>query len=123
MTTSEIWNEEQPVGSLGLDIIVPAWIDADIDPATIAAIVKGKCASGAYMPAVEGYTARCTMDEHADTDGGVFDYLEEIYGEDWPVPEPGTTWAGSAVHYLSMAVEIWAVTTLSILEEWDGYTP
>ena len=49
----DLWNTGTPLNEIdGLDIDVPGWIDQDITPADVAAIVQGGCASGAYMPAV-----------------------------------------------------------------------
>ena len=49
----DIWNTETAISKIpGLEIDTPRWIDKDISPADIAAIIQGGCASGAYMPAV-----------------------------------------------------------------------
>ena len=104
MTDTDIlWNNDEPVTERGID--VPAWIDQDITPYDIAAIVQGGCASGAYMPAVTYHTARETMNEHGDD---VLSCIEDMYGKS-PEPPAGTSWSGIAVHYLSMAVELWAM--------------
>ena len=100
--TGILWDNDEPVTELGID--VPAWIDQDITPYDIAAIVQGGCASGAYMPAVTYHTARETMNEQGDE---VLKYIEESLGE-LPSPPTGESWSGIAIHYLSMAVELWA---------------
>jgi hypothetical protein len=61
MTGEDIWNCEQPVTDLLGNHAVPDWVQSDISPYDVAAIVQGGCASGAYMPAVTYYTARNTM--------------------------------------------------------------
>ena len=100
--SSVLWENDEPVTDL--DISVPAWIEQDISPQTVAAINQGGCASGSYMPAVTYYQARETMSEHGDD---VLDYIEEAYGELPPLPK-GESWSGMAVFYLSVAVELWA---------------
>lgn len=105
MNTDILWTHEDPVADLGID--VPAWIRQDIDGSTIAAIIQGGCASGAYMPAVTYYTARETMAEHGDD---VLQYLDESgTGE---VLEASELLAGNfsqlCVYLLSAAVEGWA---------------
>ena len=117
MTQAEIWNDERAISDVLAEELVPAWIDADITPSDVIAIVKGGCASGAYMPAVTYHTARKIMDEHGDQAEGVLDYLEEVYGDDMPRPEPSESWAGMAVFYLSAAVEGWASAMLQSLED------
>ena len=52
MTDQEIWNDDTPITDLDVDIEVPGWIEQDISPQDVAAIVQGGCESGAYMPAV-----------------------------------------------------------------------
>ena len=117
MTTTEIWNDERPLDELNLEDRVPAWINEDISPSDIIAIVEGGCASGAYMPAVTYHTAQQTMNKYGDAAEGVLDYLEEVYGDEMPQPTSDASWAGMACFYLSAAVELWAVTMLGILEE------
>lgn len=83
----------------------PAWFDTNYCTRyDIAAIQQGGCASGAYMPAVTYYQARQTMNEYGDD---VLEYIEEQYGE-LPAPPAASSWSGIAVHYLSLAVELWA---------------
>ena len=96
-----------------LDIYVPAWIDQDIDASTVTAIDQGGCASGAYMPAVTYHQARETMNEHGDD---VLEYIDGAYGE-VPSPPAGESWAGMAIFYLSVAVELWATGALQEIEE------
>lgn len=127
----EAWNNEEPVSELG--VTVPAWIDQDISPSEIAAIVLGGCASGAYMPAVTYYDAGQTMAKYGDD---VVDYI----AEDWPdVFSDGMSryeiilravvrhidknqisvqsWSGLAVHVLSTAVELWANSVIDEIEK------
>lgn len=104
------WNSEEPVKDLG--ITVPDWIDAGIDPATVAAIVQGGCESGAYMPAVTYYKASETMAKWGDD---VLDYLQDIFGE-LPKYDQEISWSGFAVHYLSRAVEAWASSVIDEIE-------
>lgn len=112
MTEKEIWDCETPAAQL-LDIDVPAWIDDDISPADVAAIVQGGCASGAYMPAVTYWQALETMTRHGDD---VLQYIDDALGE-VPAPKPGESWGGIAVHYLSTAVELWAHGIMGQLED------
>jgi hypothetical protein len=95
-------DEDTPVASYGID--VPSWIDEDVSLNDIDAIYDGGCASGAYMPAVVYWQARETMAAHGDD---VLVYIEDVYGDLPPVPR-GESWSGIAVHYLSIAVELWA---------------
>jgi len=95
-------DEDTPVSSYGID--VPSWIDDDVSLNDIDAIYEGGCASGAYMPAVTYWKARETMNEHGDD---VLSFIEDTYGDLPPVPR-GESWSGIAVHYLSVAVELWA---------------
>ena len=99
---ADLWNNENPITDL--DITVPRWIEQDISPSDVAAILQGGCASGAYMPAVTYHQAATTMGEHGDD---VLDYLQESLGE---LPKPGDdmSWSGMACFYLSAAVELWA---------------
>jgi len=75
MNESEIWNDTEPIADRFEDIDVPEWIDQDISPSTVAAIVQGGCDSGAYMPAVTCSEALETMNEHGDD---VLDYIQEV---------------------------------------------
>jgi hypothetical protein len=115
--TDLLWDNDEPVAELGVD--VPAWIDPDITPCNIAAIVQGGCASGVYMPAVTYRTALETMHEHGND---ILEYIEDNYGE-IPAPPTGSSWYSIAVHYLSMAVEVWASSVeeeiAEILEQTD----
>ena len=99
MTEQEIWDNDEPVGSV-IDIEIPLWVQSDISCADIAAIVQGGCDSGAYMPAVTYWQALETMSEHGDE---VMDYLYEP-----PAVPEGLSWAGMACVYVSAAVENWA---------------
>lgn len=126
MNTNDLWNHDGPcAGYFDLADVaddIPAWIDQDITPADVAAIMQGGCASGAYMPAVTYYTAKQVMAEHGDD---VLQYIEDCLGE-LPAVD-GESWSGIAVLFLSTAVELWAgniadalVTALEIIEESDN---
>ena len=116
MTDSEIWSNEERLteldwGASGFE--VPEWIDEDISPSTIAAIVEGGCASGAYMPAVTYYDALNIMRDYGDD---VLDYLESAVDGPFAIPA-GESWGGIAVFFLSTAVELWA---FGVYEELTG---
>ena len=70
----------------------------------IVSIYQGGCDSGAYMPAVTYHTALLVMNEHGDA---ILEFIEGNLGE-IPAPKHGESWAGMAVYYVSMAVELWA---------------
>jgi len=111
----DLWNTETAIADIaGLDIDVPAWIDADIRPYDVAAICQGGCASGAYMPAVTYHKALATMNEHGDD---VLQYIEDATG-DLPVVT-GQSWGQMASTYLSTAVELWASSVESDLEAFE----
>lgn len=94
------WEDERPCAK---DIDVPAWIDQDITPYDLEAIVQGGCSSGAYMSAVTYHKALETMRLYGDE---VTEYIEEYRGE---LPEVfGMSWSGMAYFFLSCAVELWA---------------
>lgn len=110
----DLWNCENPIIDMGID--VPDWIQQDITPYDIAAIVQGGCASGAYMPAVTYSDALETMKTYGDE---IMYYLAEQHGE-VPAPPAGETWDGLACFYVSAAVESWAneiEPELSAMEE------
>ena len=106
-----LWNDENPVTEHGID--VPRWIDQEISPSTVAAIVQGGCASGAYMPAVTYHEAQQTMNEHGDD---VLQYIQDTLGE-LPKPKDEESWHGIACHYVSCAVELWASGAEAELQE------
>lgn len=86
----------------------------------IAAIIQGGCSSGAFMPAVTYHTALKTMYEYDDD---ILEFIEHQLGE---IPQPGGkfSWSGLAVHFCSLAVELWASQfdeVISILQENDLY--
>ncbi len=99
---ADLWSCETPITEAALK--VPAWIEQDISPYHIAAILQGGCASGAYMPAVTCHQASATMNEHGDD---VLDFIQDSQGELPNVPQD-TSWSGMAVFYLSYAVELLA---------------
>lgn len=113
-------HEDIEIRALGID--VPAWVDPEITCGTVAAILQGGCASGAYMPAVTYWQALETMSEHGNA---IIDYLEECLGDDlWAIPEEHRFWAGMACYFVSFAVELWASSIKDeaeeILEEIEG---
>jgi hypothetical protein len=115
MTNEEIWNCETPVADL-LGERIPEWIEQDISPYDIAAIVQGGCASGAYMPAVTYHRAAAIMAEHGDD---VLDYITQSTGH-LPLAPADTSWSGLACFYLSCAVELWASGIHRELEELES---
>ena len=109
-----------------------AWIDTDYFVEigtdncihTLRAIAENGCASGAYMPAVEYYTAKQTMAEHGDD---IIRFITAIAGLsptdifssdmlDCP------TWSQICVAYVSMAVELLAQEVLDEAYELDYRT-
>ena len=106
----DLWNCERPVTEFDID--VPAWIEQDITPYRVAAIVQGGCASGAYMPAVTYHKAAHTMAEHGDD---VLDYIQNTLGELPAIPND-ESWSGIACFFLSYAVELWAASAHDELE-------
>lgn len=115
MTNDEIWNCETPVIDL-LFCEIPSWIEQDIAPYDVAAIVHGGCASGAYMPAVTYHRAAAVMADHGDD---VLDYITQSTGHLPPAPAD-TSWSGLACFYLSYAVELWADSIHRELEELES---
>ena len=104
----DLWNANQPITYYTDSITVPAWIDQEITPATIAAIIQGGCASGAYMPSVTYYQALKTMNEYGDAEDGVLDYLESSLG--YIPTDPVESWGSMACQLVSQAVELWAMS-------------
>lgn len=111
MTDEDLWNDERPVSTHGIE--VPPWIEQDISASDAMAVCHGGCASGAYMPAAEHHKAAATMAEHGDA---VMQYLQDTAGE-LPAVPADVSWAGLAVHYLSAAVELWCCTVVDQLTE------
>lgn len=114
MDTEALWNHEEPVRTLGVD--VPAWIDQDIDGSTVAAVLQGGCASGAYMPAVTYHEALATMNEHGNE---ILTHLQD-YGvlESMDVDTLlSGSWAGLACYLVSAAVEDWAASVVDEITE------
>jgi len=97
---------------------IPNFIDQDLTPYDLAAIIQGGCESGAYMPAVTYHKAMETMSEHGDD---VFTYIEERLGE-LPTPKEVTSWSGLACFYVSYAVELWAIENED-KADWENDTP
>ena len=110
---ADLWNNESAIADLDDGPDVPPWIEQDISPSDVAAIVQGGCDSGAYMPAVSYQAARSVMNDHGDD---VMNFLEEVNGEIPGAPEP-ISWDGMACHYLSCAVKLWAMLAHDKLEE------
>lgn len=110
---ADLWNYDEPINKYAeqhddLDFPdVPPWIEPDITPNDVAAIVQGGCASGAYMPAVTYHQALETMGEHGDD---VLQYIDDAgLGEVLDAEQiVSNSWAGIAVYFLSVAVEAWA---------------
>jgi hypothetical protein len=107
---ADLWNCKTSITDFDID--VPEWIEQDISPSDVAAILQGGCESGAYMPAVTYYQAAKTMAEHGDA---VMDFIQDSLGE-LPTAPQDTSWSGMAVFYLSYAVEIWASNISDELE-------
>lgn len=115
----DLWNTDTPISKIpGLNVSIFDWIDPNISPADVAAIVQGGCASGAYMPAVTYHQALKTMSDHGDD---VLQYIENILGE-LPQPPRDTSWSGLACFYLSYAVELWAGSIEADLEAFEPET-
>jgi hypothetical protein len=110
-----------------LEIDVPEWVDQDIASHQVASIIEGGCDSGAYMPAVEYFTAKEIMNKYGDD---VCAYIDEnSCGVDIEIDL--TSWSNIAVKLLSTAVELWALNTeeaiIEAMEEspqtvWSGLT-
>ena len=94
--------DELELRELGLD--VPRWVERDITVGQVRSIAEGGCGSGAYMPAVEGYTALQTMAEHGDA---VVHWLED-YADAFELNPLAESWAGFASRVLTYAVDVWA---------------
>ena len=99
---ANLWDNDDPVSNLGID--VPQWIEQDITPYDVAAIVQGGCASGSYMPAVTYYQALQTMNEYGDD---IMEWIIDGY-DSLPFSKELLNWSQLAVFYLSVAVELWA---------------
>jgi len=108
--TDLLRNYKDPIADLTSEIWIPRWVDQDISPSTVAAILQGGCASGAYMPAVTYSDSVETMQRHGDAEDGVLAYLEDILGELPPPPLDDSSWSGLAYHYVTHAVELWAAS-------------
>ena len=104
----DIWNNDNEVED------APVWCRG-ITYADCRAVVEGGCASGAWMPAVTYYQARNTMNEWGDA---VLEYLEGV-GLTGDLNFDGVSWSGIAVHFLSMAVEIFALEVVDNYDEDD----
>lgn len=109
---ANLWNTEKPISECAPDVGVPDWIEGDISPYDVAAIIQGGCASGAYMPAVTYHKALAAMATHGDD---VLQYIEDALGE-LPKPPDSASWSGMACHYLSCAVKLWAYSVEAEVE-------
>lgn len=116
MNNETMWNAEEPLTEYLDGIVVPDWVSDGFSPADAIAVYESGCASGAYMPAVTYHQANQTMAECGDD---VLAYIEDSLGE-IPRPQPGASWSGLAVFYLSMAVELFASFAVSELEDLTG---
>ncbi len=105
--------QDKEIKLTDLEIDVPEWIDQDITALDVESIVQGGCSSGAYMPAVTYHSALKTMGEHGDD---VLDYIQDSLGE-LPSMLQNISWSGIAVFYLSYAVELWASSVESEIED------
>lgn len=117
MSNAIMWENDALVKDLGIN--VPTWIDQGISTATVAGILQGGCASGAYMPAVEFYTAAKIMEKHGDA------VLELLSEREDPVTLPdGCGWGEVPSAVLVLAVEYWAVGVeeelIEALEDLEG---
>jgi hypothetical protein len=108
-TVSELYENEHEVSRF---TDVPDWVEQDIDTTQLAAILEGGCASGAYMPAVTYHKANQTMSAHGDD---VLQFIQDNYGE-LPKIRDDESWSGIAVHFLSCAVELWAMQAADTIE-------
>lgn len=112
---ANLWEYDEPINvynaqALAVDddadtVDVPPWIDPNITPADVAAILQGGCDSGAYMPAVTYHQALETMTEHGDD---VLQYIEDRADEVRVSTLLSKSWAGIACCFVSAAVELWA---------------
>ena len=109
---ADLWEHEEAIAECAPDIDVPAWIEDEISPSDVAAIVQGGCASGAYMPAVTYASALGTMARYGDD---VLQFLQDNLGE-LPKPDDAESWSGMACFYLSAAVDLWAASVEDELE-------
>jgi len=70
----------------------------------LQAIQQGRCASGAYMPAVTYATALDAMNQHYEE---IESILYQHGAEPLTFDHTDETWAGFAVKLVSLAVELW----------------
>lgn len=111
-TSTEAWDDDTAILMQTDEIEVPAWIDQDIDSNTVDSICQGGCASGAYMPAVTYWQALETMNDHGDD---ILTYIEDNMGQ---LPDvSGESWSGMACKFVSCAVELWASSVQSEIED------
>lgn len=111
----DLWDDDEPIADRFEGVDVPEWIEPDISPYDVAAIVQAGCASGAYMPAVTYHTAERTMAEHGDA---VCEYLGDSDMSLHFNPS-SESWAMFCTQVLSAAVELWAMHAESALSEVD----
>ena len=104
----DLWNNDKPISEQFNEIDIPKWIDQNITPADVAAIVQGRN----YMPAGTYFDALQTMASHGDD---VLEYIQDQMGDLPNVPST-ISWPGMAVHFLSAAVELWASGVHATLE-------
>ena len=113
MNNETMWNSDEPLADYIEGIYVPDWINDGFSPADAIAVYESGCASGAYMPAVTYYDANQAMAKYGND---VLEYIEENLGE-IPQPQSSESWTGLAVFYLSIAVELFASSVVSELEQ------
>ena len=96
---------------------IPEWIEPGHfeSPDDLAAVVRGGCASGAYMPAVTYRTAELTMGRHGDEVIEFLEFHDYLREMDAFCLSNGDSWAGFCCRVLSSAVEQWCYGRLSQL--------
>lgn len=123
-----LWEHDEPITRYEHDDYstpeVPEWINQDISPADVAAIIQGGCDSGAYMPAVTYHQALATMSEHGCE---VLDYIADYIGDPFELLAErldgrfsNRSWEGLACFFVSVAVECWAQSIEYELDELLG---
>lgn len=99
---------------------IPEWIDDEVTLGQVQSIAQDRCASGAYMPAVETWTALETLRDKGEA---VLDYcmdygILEGHALDERLESEG--WGGLACWIMSRAVECWAQIALDELDQRSG---
>ena len=128
MTDLKTFTDDQgELWLLEIEEQIPEWMDEDVLLETTEAgeglsvsflrdLSQYGCAAGTYMPAVRYSDAKETMNHWGDNVlAYIWEHLAEI-----PVdagPANSATFSGFCVHWLSMAVEIWAGSLLAEVDE------